>query len=1169
MHQLRSFKISQSLKVFTVVSFLGLQLANADLNITAAIRSNSEGAVSQKHIQDLNRYRQSFFYGSDGRIDLVKLEKLKLFLIQQKEQLLHSAKMNKKVNLITEHGYSQEDADEKGSEAQNEKAEALAPYIFALEHVDYLKNNLTTLSQAQIHEKVETTLLFLVGGYTIYPEGIFTSAVDRSKNLIRNFFNFKKNENDLTQASNLLNPATNAFLTDSEIAALQKKGEDISKLNPPSSAFWTNNDIESYDPMNEVYFGEHLFPPRQIEVPTLKYKRMGNGNIKIKTEWVDEQDLDKTGKPKKKDVTIRLGHEAYATPLSSHLARIVGYPANPNTFRKKIKLDLGKTSFEQFVTEWKRTHGLEQGSPLTHIERIANENAVYIKNANLEAYPDDDKYRKLGPFRMGDNGFGNRREYRAMVLLNALISLQDQFEYQSRIDAYRDNKRSLWQPIYFISDVGQSLGIPTWGNTGTANEYTWNFTRTDDDEVKLFWLSIFNSRTWDKTTYSDVKWLARRLARINAVQIDDITKASGLPEPVAAVYAEKIKSRIAKMIKDFNLDKEGFVGHQIKSTKELSQLYPKYVDEKGYLKEGTQQIDGNTIPVLGNSYTPSQAIKVNALNEFSNAVGKLITESILTEKITSSGLVEFDLGKVTSDSGKIYEASRKVSINSEVGADQRRYLVKDKLSVGLPIGIVSDNIETPASIFYVFTFDYVYSVDRISEVASRRFFQRINPFELNDIRENLKKGEQLNMTHSYGASLGRIKVKALDQLKVEAALLGIGQQTIKTAYFTKSDNLLEAYITHFQNKNVKTGLDVSAAVRVALMYQKNKSSVSRSYYKLDLLGKNVDQINESNRAFYTALVENDFSAVDRIAAPLTVVENNKTNILNLGLLLWNRDSSTSVSEISLNQKSILLAKRSVMHDRSFERIWNSKKSGVGVSLLNFFGNLTNEGEALDVAFEGSLNSAQTQFERLEVNLSFTKSDRYTKRNEFYSEFTNYFNNRSGESAYINFNVPEQIKQYQNLVGLMRWQLNAKAVVMLMQAIAKTENLQHITLTPQSQKHSQINNRELMARRAQSIVNILQNSSVQTKQQLFKAAKEIVNLIEGFIGPKGQHVALVRKHVKTDDIWIITSIEEMLDLTHPTFRLRNDFWAPEVGKFQGHSDLDVFRRTQLLSPIIKD
>lgn len=1156
-----------AIRILTVVSLFTMQTFAASLG-KSTLYSNSEGAVSFRHVHDLNVYRQKYFYNSNGEIDLVKIDQLTAFLNQQKNLLLNSAKLSKKTNLIFNHGYEQIEAEKKGLQAQDEEAESIAPILFALEHVEDLKKNISTMTNAQIHEKVETILLFVAAGYTVYPEGIFTTAIDRSKSLLRNFFDFKKNDQGLVQASNLIDPQTKGFLSDAQITKLQSEGKDISQLNPPSSAFWTDNDIESYDPLNEIYWGKQLFPDKDIAIPVFKYKRMGNGNIKIKIEWTDEKDLNKKGEPKKKDVTIRLGHEAYATPISSHLARIIGYPANPNIFRKKIKLELGKTSFEQFVNEWLAAHGSEQGSPLTHIERIKGENAVYIKNANLEAYPENDVYRKMGPFRMGDNGLNNRREYRALVLYNALISLEDQFEYQTRVDAYRENKKSLWQPLFYISDVGQSLGIPTWGNTGTVNEYTWNFTWQNDSEVKLFWISIFNSRTWEKTTYSDVKWMARRMARIKSSQIDDILRASGMPAPAQALYAEKIKSRLNKMIKDFDLDKEGFIGHNIKTPAQLAAIYPKYIDQKGYLKDGAQQIEGNTIPILGNAFTPYQMIKSYIFNTFTNTIGKLISEKTLTEKITSGGLAEFNLGQVESETGKIYEASRKVSVNNEIGPNQRRYKIKDTLSIGVPIGFNNDRLQTPASLYYLISFDYIYSVDTLRETLTKNFFKRLNPAELGNIKENLKNGEQLYINHSYGASIGEVKVKLLEQLQVEAALIGLSRQKIKTMYFTKSDTLLEAFTTNYTGKGFKTGFDIRAAVRLALNYQKNKSESTKNYYKIDLLNQTDQEIGQSNGAFTKALVDNDFTDLDQLSPPLKVEETTIASHLGAGLFVWNRDSTTSVSDLNIQDKNIILAHKNVSHDRAFDRVWNNKKSGADISVLNFAGNLTNEGQSMDIAFEGALNAENNQFDKFEVNLSFSASDRYTTKKEFYNSFVKYFNERSGEKTYIDFVVPERIEQYLNLSGLMRWQLSSKAVIMLLKAITNKQNLSHIPSMGRS-KNQHMDQQDILVMRANKILAVLEKPDQKqiTKKQLQGAAKATVEVIEAFVGSKGQNVAQIRKYVADKDLWIVTSIENMLDLTNPTFRPRQDYWAPEIGQFQGHSDLDIFRRTRLQAPIL--
>ena len=57
---------------------------------------------------------------------------------------------------------------------------------------------------------------------------------------------------------------------------------------------------------------------------------MGQGTIKIKSYWLDKNDLDKEGKAKKKNVSLRVGWESMTTSVVNHLARMLGYAANPN-----------------------------------------------------------------------------------------------------------------------------------------------------------------------------------------------------------------------------------------------------------------------------------------------------------------------------------------------------------------------------------------------------------------------------------------------------------------------------------------------------------------------------------------------------------------------------------------------------------------------------------------------------------------------------------------------------------------------------------------------------------------------------------------------------------------------------------------------------------------------
>ncbi|WP_413612659.1 hypothetical protein [Bdellovibrio sp. HCB-110] len=1133
--------------------------------------SPSEGYLGQGHDPALNKYRQRYFYKTDGTLDPRKLDELILFLEYQKGLLMDSAKLNRKTNLILVHGYENDKAEKEGLEAQSTEAETIAPLIFAIEHTRELKANHMHMSRLEVHEKIEHILLFVAAGYTPYPDTIISHAVDRAKNLIENFFEFQIDDSGKTQASNLL--LNGKFASPMDLANARKNGQDLSLLDPPSSPIWTDNDIEAYDPYKEVYLGKKFFPPREDSLPVFHYERMGNGTIKFKTHWLDANDLNKKGLPRKKDVTLRVGHEAYDASVVNHLARIIGYPANPTTFRSKIKLDLGEVTFEEFLTQWRSVHGLEMGTAITHIDRIPGENAVILKNVTLEAYPDKDEYRRMGPFRMGDNGLRNRREYRAMVLYNSLISLQDEFEYQSRVDAIKDPKKG-WLPIFFISDTSSALGLPSMlGNVGTVNEYTWEFTRNDHGMIRLFWLSVFNSRTWKDTTYSDVKWLARRIARIKSAQIDAIMDTSGFPEPVKRLYAEKIKSRINGMIADFGLYKEGVPLHSVKSKQELSDMYPQYINEKGFLKEGAQEYPDNTLPILGNRFTPLQGAIVLTINALQN---KFL--SLFNPANYGAGNFTVDLGTTHVNGGLAFAASRSVSVNPELGPGQHRYLLNDKISISIPVGLVTDRIETPLGLYYTYTFEYLHSVATMKEVGTNRFFALLNPFSILDIRRSLGIGEQLLVTHSLGASIGKAKLKVIDDVQIEAALLGLSISAVKTMYFAKPHpTLFEISTDHLTVAAAQSGLDVRTYLRLAATIRAQRSKKVYKLYRIDTLNETPEGEVRLQESFDSALIDNDLSSLEKMVRPHELIESAKDRTFNLGFFVWNLSANTGVSYLEADGQKLVLGRKTSTYDRSLSRIWNDKvRIGYAETGVNFVGEFWGEGKHINIGIEGVVNAKETQFSDIEVNITASMFDNYCTRKEFEKDFKKFFTQRSGMNNYIRFQMPDELEVYPELEGTMRWQISKKALRDILRAASSMSNLDYLLPgggTFHRDHQTSVNDpRDDVSFKAQKLLRALDQEVIINNKRytLEQQTKDLLSVLDGLIGNKAEHIAQLRRFVRNEDIWLVTSISNMLELSHPTFRhqKQNVFWAPEIGKYQGHSFLDRFRRENLLEPVIR-
>ncbi|WP_374029645.1 hypothetical protein [Bdellovibrio bacteriovorus] len=1133
--------------------------------------SPSEGYLDKGHDPALNKYRRKYFYGDDGKLSPRRLESLVQFLEFQKSLLMDSAKMNRKVNLILDHGYENDKAEKEGLEAQSSESETIAPLIFALEHTRDLQAHYKTMSPLQIHEKVELILLFIGAGYTPYPMTIISSWVDRAKNIAENFFEFAIDDSGKTQASNLL--LNGRFANQNDLRAFRAQGGDVSKIDPPSSPIWTDNDIQAYDPYAEVYWKKKFFPPRDVALPVFHYERMGNGTIKFKTHWFDENELNKKGLPKKKDVTLRLGFEAYNASVVNHLARIVGYPANPTTFRAAIKLELGDVSFEEFLSQWKRRHGLEMGSAMTHVERIPGENAVILKNVTLEAYPDKEEYRRMGPFRMGDNGLRNRREYRAMVLYNSLISLQDHFEYQSRVDAVKDPQRG-WLPIYFISDTSSALGLPAMlGNVGTVNEFTWEFTKRDHGLVRLFWLSVFNSRTWKDTTYSDVKWLARRLAQIRTEQIDGIMDTSGFPEPARKLYGEKLKSRLNKMMVDFDLLKEGYVLHPVKSKHELSREYPEYINEHGLLKEGAQEYPGNTLPILGNRFTPFQGAIVLTINNLQNRFLALFNPANY-----GTGNFTVDLGRFTVQGNVGFEASRSVAVNPELGPGQRRYLLVDKMSISIPMGFFSDKITTPVGLYYTYTFEYSHSVSTMKEVGTSRFFSLLNPFSILAIRRSLGMGEQLKVTHSIGASVGKTKVKILDDAQIEAALLGLGIASVKTVYFAKPHpTLFEISTDHLRVASAYTGIDVRTYIRLAANARAERSKRVYRLYRVDFLNQSLEDEARLQDAFDAALIDNDFSALDKNARTHEWIESAKSKYFNFSFFVWNKARSSGVSDLSVDGQKLIVAHKNDSFDRSLSRIWNDKVQGGYVEpAVNFVGEFWGEGKHVTLSLEGVVDSTQKKFSDMELTITLSMFDNYCTRKEFEKDFKTFFNKRSGSTRYIRFNMPDELDAYPEIAGTMRWQISKKALRDILSAASNSNNLDYLLpgggTFHREHEHGFDDPRDEVSRRASKLLSALDRPvAINGRVYSLEAqAGDILYVFDRLIGRKAALIGALRRFTKDDNIWVTTNITNMLELSHPTFRHQkeSEFWAPEIGKYQGHSFLDRFRRENLLEPVLQ-
>ena len=157
---------------------------------------------------------------------------------------------------------------------------------------------------------------------------------------------------------------------------------------------------------------------------------------------------------------------------------------------------------------------------------------------------------------------------------------------------------------------------------------------------------------------------------------------------------------------------------------------------------------------------------------------------------------------------------------------------------------------------------------------------------------------------------------------------------------------------------------------------------------------------------------------------------------------------------------------------------------------------------------------------------------------------------------------------------MKWQINKKAVYQILKAATDWNNLAHLepnNLNSETAPHQ--DPREVVSFRATKALEAINLSlPLDEKRKLLKQkAQDIVFVIKSIIGQNGERVGTLRKYVADDDIWVLSSMDQLLDLSHPTFNSKKGdvFFAPEIGKFQGFSYLNNFRRKHLLKPVLQE
>lgn len=468
----------------------------------------------------------------------------------------------------------------KRASRSHENNDVLDPYDLYL--VPKLMEMITALKNEKANDEVEGLLDDFVRGYIPYFNPNPFNAAYRTKvnftGALYRIFKFPKyfkvteklQANNLRIATKKQRRAINRilkeygsekhvgdFLTNDEIVHLLEHDFDISELNPGKSALWRPQTADERAHMYDV--DERFFPRKDVR-KTFDHVMLGGANSdKIKLEYNDDDGI-------KRRVKLKIGDEVHLELASSALMRLLGFHTDWMTYAGDVTFYLKNKTFENFEAEIRQKFGQDCNVRYNYERGVTDEGEEFItwRDTLYEARPDDEK--RIAPLDIASWDLQNRREYRGLKLALAWLGVNDmKSDNMKTLLVKRDGE---WIPEHRIHDLGVSLGatltftgpdsaLSLPAPYGKVNQLETRVVKKKKDGVKVVWNDFcYQHRQYNSGTYYDLKWMARKIARLTKHDIKEAFAHAGMHPDMAHLYTIKMIKRRNNIVRRFELADE-------------------------------------------------------------------------------------------------------------------------------------------------------------------------------------------------------------------------------------------------------------------------------------------------------------------------------------------------------------------------------------------------------------------------------------------------------------------------------------------------------------------------------------------------------------------------------------------------------------------------------------
>ncbi len=276
--------------------------------------------------------------------------------------------------------------------------------------------------------------------------------------------------------------------------------------------------------------------------------------------------------------SLKWGDEVHTDPVGSHIFAALGYDVDHPYYYGSDELtlvfdDLNEIrNAEQLKSAIKNIYKIdlapfisasgiitaEQATENNELQKFIGKSFMRFKECLLEARPD--RVKRIGSFVPYLLSNENRRELRGSLLANAFIGNWDTREANTLLTTVHLGNYEYRISAVF-SDLGTSFGVsygvlPADFKVGLVNEFPWEVATTKNGIVTLN--NPINSilPCYEKATYSDLLWMAKKIALLDEFMLHQMVESGHWPKPIEELYFHKLASRRASILKAFGLQDE-------------------------------------------------------------------------------------------------------------------------------------------------------------------------------------------------------------------------------------------------------------------------------------------------------------------------------------------------------------------------------------------------------------------------------------------------------------------------------------------------------------------------------------------------------------------------------------------------------------------------------------